>query len=50
MFWSLNIEVWDLPALLNRFVGICGIGRQFELDNNTVMTLHKLFNGEPISK
>jgi hypothetical protein len=28
MFWSLDIEIWDLPALLNRLLRIYDIARQ----------------------
>ena len=40
-FWSLNIDIWDLPALLNRNFDISHIG--FECRLNWLMQIAELY-------
>jgi hypothetical protein len=44
MFWTLNIEIWDLPAQLNWLLWFSGLVNIVILIINMVMQIIELFN------
>jgi hypothetical protein len=44
MFWTLNIEIWDLPAQLNCLLWFSGLVNIVILIINMVMQIIELFN------